>query len=85
MKLPTVDNEFIFIGRDPRVCSEINIYRLWWWTPVKKKKKWKYCAQARDEINRDTARLLIAPRCQMAEIIVIDSIVIRADSSITVT
>lgn len=38
MKLPTVDNEFIFIGRDPRVCSEINIYRLWWWTPVKKKK-----------------------------------------------
>lgn len=80
MKLPAVDNEFIFIGRDPRSSSLFGNKYL----PVvvvdtsEKKKKWKYCAQARDEINRDTARLLIAPRCQMAEIIVIDSIVIRA-------
>lgn len=40
MKLPAVDNEFIFIGRDPRSSSLFgNKYLpLWWWTPVKKKK-----------------------------------------------
>lgn len=80
MKLPAVDNEFIFIGQDPHSSSLFGNKYL----PVvvvdigEKKKKQKYCAPTRDEINRDTARLLIALCCQMAEIIVIDSIVIRA-------